>query len=163
FRILVSWAILVVELYLLGRWPHPPAATARQFLSRPSPGSATHGRVRRRRPRAADVRGLLRQLRKPAGFWWAWALTEGATDARGAKGIPRLRWKPDQAAYRPTGGIARAGATAGMSEMGASSREMTSGTGDRGSSEPGNRARYMTLKRVAMAAATALVAINIWT
>ena len=50
-----------------------------------------------------------------------------------------------------------------MSEMGASSREMTSGTGDRGSAEPGNRARYMTLKRVAMAAATALVAINIWT
>ena len=47
--------------------------------------------------------------------------------------------------------------------MGASSRQMASGTGDRGYVAPRNRARFMTLKRVAMAAATAFVAINIWT
>jgi hypothetical protein len=50
-----------------------------------------------------------------------------------------------------------------MSEMNASSRQMTSRPGDRGSAALGNRPRFMTLKRVAMAAATALVAINIWT
>jgi hypothetical protein len=50
-----------------------------------------------------------------------------------------------------------------MSEMGASSRQLASGTGDRGPATPGNRGRFVTLKRVAMSAATALVAINIWT
>jgi hypothetical protein len=50
-----------------------------------------------------------------------------------------------------------------MSEMDASSRKMPSRPGDRGSAAPGNQTRFMTLKRVAMAAATALVAINIWT
>ena len=50
-----------------------------------------------------------------------------------------------------------------MSEVGASSRKMASAPGDRGSAAPRNRARFMTLKRVAMAAATAFVAINIWT
>jgi hypothetical protein len=50
-----------------------------------------------------------------------------------------------------------------MSEMGASIRRMASGPGDRASAAPATGARFLTLKRVAMAAATALVAINIWT
>jgi hypothetical protein len=50
-----------------------------------------------------------------------------------------------------------------VSEIGASNRQMASGAADRESAAVGNRARFMTLKRVAMAAATALVAINIWT
>jgi hypothetical protein len=50
-----------------------------------------------------------------------------------------------------------------MSEIGASSRQTASGAADRESAAVGKRGRFMTLKRVAMAAATALVAINIWT
>jgi hypothetical protein len=50
-----------------------------------------------------------------------------------------------------------------MSELDAASRQTTAGLGDGGSEALGNRPRFMTLKRVAMAAATALVAINIWT
>jgi len=50
-----------------------------------------------------------------------------------------------------------------MSETHASSRRMTSRQGERGPAALGSRPRFMTLKRVAMAAATALVTINIWT
>ena len=50
-----------------------------------------------------------------------------------------------------------------MGETHASSRQMTSLQADRGSAALDNRPRFMRLKRVAMAAATALVAINIWT
>ena len=50
-----------------------------------------------------------------------------------------------------------------MSETHASSRQMTPRPADRGSAALDSRPRFMTLKRVAMAAATALVAINIWT
>ena len=50
-----------------------------------------------------------------------------------------------------------------MSEMHPSSGQTASPSGDRGSGALGSRPRFMTLKRVAMAAATALVAINIWT
>jgi hypothetical protein len=50
-----------------------------------------------------------------------------------------------------------------MSEIDAASRQTTQCAGDRGSAALGNGTRFMTLKRVGMAAATALVAINIWT
>ena len=50
-----------------------------------------------------------------------------------------------------------------MGETHASSRQMTSLQADRGPAALDNRPRFMRLKRVAMAAATALVAINIWT
>jgi hypothetical protein len=50
-----------------------------------------------------------------------------------------------------------------MSEIGASSRRMASNAADRRPAAVVNGARFRALKRVAMAAATALVAINIWT
>ena len=50
-----------------------------------------------------------------------------------------------------------------MSGTHASGRQMTSRRGDRGPAALGSQPRFMTLKRVAMAAATALVTINIWT
>ncbi|HME90478.1 MAG TPA: hypothetical protein VKE49_03590, partial [Myxococcaceae bacterium] len=50
-----------------------------------------------------------------------------------------------------------------MSGTHASSRRMTSRRGDRGRAALGSHPRFMTLKRVALAAATALVTINIWT
>jgi len=92
------------------------------------------------------------------------ALREGDSNVRGAQGVPQLRGglgKPARKAGDDR--IEREGANAEMSGTNASGRHLAERSGSDGTGARGNQPRFMTIKRAGLAAATALVAINIWT